>query len=48
MHVLGVKLYEGVSVERVNVENGKVAGVETSKGPIDCEIFINCAGQVRW
>lgn len=43
---IGVKLYEGVSVEGVEVVDGKVAGVNTNKGKIECEIFVNCAGQV--
>lgn len=46
MVVLGVKLYEGVRVEWVDVTDGKVAGVKTNKGNIECEIFVNCAGQV--
>lgn len=43
---LGVRLYEGVSVEGVIVADGRVAGVKTSKGNIECEKFINCTGQV--
>ena len=45
--LLGVGIYEGVHVEGVDVEGGRVTGVRTSKGSISCEIFINCAGQVR-
>ena len=43
----GVGIYEGVSVEGVDVEGGRVTGVRTNKGNISCEIFVNCAGQVR-
>ena len=28
------------------MENGRVAGVKTDHGDINCEIFVNCAGQV--
>ena len=43
---IGVQLYEGVSVEGVLVKDGKVAGVSTNRGDVECEIFVNCAGQV--
>ena len=43
----GVGIYEGVCVEGVDVEGGRVTGVRTNKGNISCEIFVNCAGQVR-
>jgi len=39
-------LFEGVSVTGVQVEEGRVSGVSTNHGDIECEIFINCAGQV--
>lgn len=45
-YMLGVKLYEGVKVEGVETKDGKVAAVTTSSGRIECEIFVNCAGQV--
>ena len=51
IYFLGVKLFEEVSVEGVEVTDGKVSGVKTNKGSIECEIFVNCAGQVsfaRW
>ena len=44
----GVGIYEGVRVEGVDVEGGRVTGVRTNKGNISCEIFVNCAGQVRY
>ena len=43
----GVGIYEGVRVEGVDVEGGRVTGVRTNKGNISCEIFVNCAGQVQ-
>jgi glycine/D-amino acid oxidase-like deaminating enzyme/glycine cleavage system aminomethyltransferase T len=42
---MGVKIQEGVRVTGVSVEKGFVKGVETSTGPISCDIFVNCAGQ---
>ena len=42
----GVGIYEGIRVEGVDVEGGRVTGVRTNKGNITCEIFVNCAGQV--
>ena len=35
----------GCPVSSVNKKNGFVSGVETSDGPISCEIVVNCAGQ---
>ena len=45
--LLGIGIYEGVRVEGVDVEGGRVTGVRTNKGNISCEVFVNCAGQVR-
>ncbi len=42
----GVRVVEGVGVERVEVESGRVRGVHTDQGYIECETFVNCAGQV--
>lgn len=28
------------------VKKGQVTGVETDKGQIECQYFVNCAGQV--
>jgi glycine/D-amino acid oxidase-like deaminating enzyme/glycine cleavage system aminomethyltransferase T len=42
---LGVTIREGLRVSSVKQKNGFVNGVETSDGPIDCEILVNCAGQ---
>ena len=47
--VTGVKILEGVQVEKVLTKNKspQVSGVETSHGTIQCEYFVNCAGQVN-
>lgn len=42
----GVKVMEGVCVEKVLVEKEKVTGVLTDKGEVKCEVFVNCGGQV--
>ena len=39
-------MHEKVGVEKVEVENGRVCGVRTSRGNIKCEIFVNCGGLV--
>ncbi|XP_060599081.1 pyruvate dehydrogenase phosphatase regulatory subunit, mitochondrial-like isoform X1 [Ruditapes philippinarum] len=41
----GVKIAEGVSVNKVLTKDDAVHTVETSHGNIQCEYFINCAGQ---
>jgi 4-methylaminobutanoate oxidase (formaldehyde-forming) len=40
----GAKIVEAVSVERVIVDKGAIAGVATTAGQIKCEIVVNCAG----
>lgn len=42
----GVQILERTSVQQVSVEKGQVMGVETDRGSIECEYFVNCAGQV--
>ena len=42
----GVQVCEGVSVEGVDVKEGRVTGVKTDSGDIQCEMFVNCGGQV--
>ena len=42
---LGVKIQEEIRIESVDLDGGRVAGVQTSAGPIRCEIFVNCTGQ---
>ena len=39
---------EKVRVDKVLVSNNRVCGVRTNKGDIKCEVFVNCAGQVRY
>ncbi|CAG5136045.1 unnamed protein product [Candidula unifasciata] len=41
----GVKICEGVAVQKVVTDQGRVTVVETSHGKIKCEYFVNCAGQ---
>ncbi|KAB0792639.1 hypothetical protein PPYR_14600 [Photinus pyralis] len=41
---MGVTVIEHCALRKVNQTNGKVCGVETELGPIDCDFFVNCAG----
>ncbi|XP_055222446.1 pyruvate dehydrogenase phosphatase regulatory subunit, mitochondrial-like isoform X3 [Gorilla gorilla gorilla] len=41
----GVQIYDQTSVLHVMVKKGQVTGVETDKGQIECQYFVNCAGQ---
>ncbi|GLS87075.1 FAD-dependent oxidoreductase [Cypionkella aquatica] len=41
----GVKIFEDTPVSRVIVEDGRIRGVETPFGVIECEKVICCAGQ---
>ncbi|MBC8424343.1 FAD-binding oxidoreductase, partial [bacterium] len=40
----GVSIVEGVAVTGVNVENGRATGVSTTRGDIQAEFVVNCAG----
>jgi 4-methylaminobutanoate oxidase (formaldehyde-forming) len=40
----GVQLIEGVAATKVLTENGRVVGVETEFGDIECDYVVNCAG----
>ena len=40
----GVRIKEGVAVTGVLKENGRVAGVDTTKGRIAADFVVNCAG----
>jgi 4-methylaminobutanoate oxidase (formaldehyde-forming) len=40
----GLLLVEGISARRVLEANGRVSGVLTDQGQIDCEIVVNCTG----
>ena len=41
----GVKIFEDTPVTRIVVDNGRIRGVETPFGTIDCEKVVVCAGQ---
>jgi len=41
----GARIFEDTEVLGFKVEGGRVTQVETSRGPISCEIVVNCAGQ---
>ena len=41
----GVKIFEDTPVTRIIIKDGRVKGVETPDGTIDCEKVILCAGQ---
>lgn len=43
----GVQIHERTSVSHVSVQKGCVTGVETDRGQIQCQYFVNCAGQVE-
>ena len=47
LYTTEVKIMEKVTVDKVLVSNNRVCGVRTNKGDIKCEVFVNCAGQVR-
>ncbi|XP_022098124.1 pyruvate dehydrogenase phosphatase regulatory subunit, mitochondrial-like [Acanthaster planci] len=40
----GVTLLENVVVKGIMTDEGSVSSVETDRGTIDCEAFVNCAG----
>lgn len=42
----GVRFVERCSVIQVTVNGGRVSGVDTSLGHINCHLFVNCAGLV--
>lgn len=41
----GVKIFEDTPVTRIIVEDGRIRGVETPQGIIECEKVVICAGQ---
>jgi 4-methylaminobutanoate oxidase (formaldehyde-forming) len=41
----GARIVEGVRVTGVTTATGRIAGLETDRGPIACEVVVNCAGQ---
>lgn len=40
----GVRIVEGVSAGGIRTVGGRVTGVETSAGFVECEVVVNCAG----
>ena len=42
---LGVQIREGVRVGALQTRKGFVTGVETTEGRVECEVFVNGAGQ---
>jgi len=40
----GVQVVEGVAVDRVLVRDGRVSGVATPRGDVECEYVVNAAG----
>lgn len=40
----GATIMEGVAVTGIHQKNGRVSGVATERGDIQCEIVVNCAG----
>ena len=41
-----VFIYVTVQVQRINSADGKVKSVETDLGTVECQYFVNSAGQV--
>jgi len=40
----GAKIVEGCRVTGFDIRNGRVAGVQTDSGNIECEVAVNCCG----
>ena len=41
----GARIFEGVTVTGIRVEDGRVRGVETDRGAVACDKLVNCGGQ---
>ena len=41
----GVRIIEDCTVTGISINNGRVSGVDTADGSIQCEVVVNCAGQ---
>lgn len=41
---LGADVVTGIGVDRIRTAGGKVTGVETPVGDVDCPLVVNCAG----
>ncbi len=42
---LGVEIFTHTKVEGIDVQNGRVIGIQTSKGYFECEAVVNAAGE---
>ncbi|XP_017791657.1 PREDICTED: pyruvate dehydrogenase phosphatase regulatory subunit, mitochondrial [Habropoda laboriosa] len=40
----GVKVFEKCKVTKIITQNGRIEAVETTRGAVECEHFVNCAG----
>lgn len=40
----GVKIFEDCSLRQVFSRNGRVRAIESTKGAIECDYFVNCGG----
>ena len=45
-YCLGVRFVERCSVTQVTTNAGRVTGVDTNLGHVDCNVFVNCTGLV--
>lgn len=41
----GVRIFEKSRVSGIHIEQGRIKGVETDRGFVQCEIVVNCGGQ---
>jgi sarcosine dehydrogenase len=41
----GVQIHEDTGVTGIQVKDGRIHGVQTTRGDIACEVVVNCAGQ---
>lgn len=44
----GVQIFEKVSVESILTDGKSITAVETNRGNVKCETFVNCGGQWAW
>jgi pyruvate dehydrogenase phosphatase regulatory subunit len=42
--ISGVKVVENCSVIKVKTDGGRVSAIETNKGTVECDVFVNCGG----
>ena len=42
--LLGAQIFENVKATGIRQQNGRVSGVTTDSGDIECEFVVNCAG----